>query len=99
MFQLDDTLTQIGGLTVLILGGGFNLRVYFLLAIAMVFTVWDGTGTPNIDRLEIIRVPMLVFMDVLLRAAWVNMISKVPRKESLLRLLHALVALAPRKGF
>ncbi len=82
MFQLDDTLTQIGGLTGLDIGGGFNLRGF-----ASSSQLRDGFyrlgryGQTNIDRLEIIKGPNAGIYGRTSPGGMVNMISKAPKKQ------------------
>jgi outer membrane receptor protein involved in Fe transport len=82
MFQLDDTLTQIGGLTGLDIGGGFNLRGF-----SSTSQLRDGFyrlgryGETNIDRLEIIKGPNAGIYGRTSPGGMVNMISKAPRAE------------------
>jgi len=58
MLQLDDTLTQVGGLTGLDIGGSFNLRGF-----SSTSQLRDGFyrlgryGQTNVDRIEIIKGP------------------------------------------
>jgi outer membrane receptor protein involved in Fe transport len=81
MFQLDDTLTQIGGLTGLDIGGGFNLRGF-----ASTSQLRDGFyrlgryGETNIDRLEIIKGPNAGIYGRTSPGGMVNMVSKAPKK-------------------
>ena len=83
MFQLDDSLTQIGGLTGLDIGGGFNLRGF-----ASTSQLRDGFyrlgryGQTNIDRLEIIKGPNAGIYGRTSPGGMVNMISKAPKKEN-----------------
>ncbi len=82
MFQLDDTLTQIGGLTGLDIGGGFNLRGF-----SSTSQLRDGFyrlgryGETNIDRIEVIKGPNAGIYGRTSPGGMVNMISKAPSKE------------------
>ena len=82
MFQLDDTLTQIGGLTGLDVGGGFNLRGF-----ASSSQLRDGFyrqgryGQTNIDRVEVIKGPNAGIYGRTSPGGMVNMISKAPQKS------------------
>lgn len=81
MFQLDDTLTQVGGLTGLDVGGGFNLRGF-----ASSSQLRDGFyrqgryGQTNIDRVEVIKGPNAGIYGRSSPGGMVNMISKAPQK-------------------
>jgi outer membrane receptor protein involved in Fe transport len=81
MFQLDDTLTQIGGMTSLDIGGGFNLRGF-----ASSSQLRDGFyrlgryGQTNIDRIEVIKGPNAGIYGRTSPGGMVNMISKQPKK-------------------
>lgn len=58
MFQLDDTLTQVGGLTGLDVGGGFNLRGFVSSSqLRDGFYRQGRYGQTNIDRVEVIKGP------------------------------------------
>ena len=80
MFQLDDTLTQVGGLTGLDIGGGFNLRGF-----SSTSQLRDGFyrlgryGQTNVDRVEIIKGPNAGIYGRTSPGGMVNMISKMPR--------------------
>ncbi|HLP25401.1 MAG TPA: TonB-dependent receptor plug domain-containing protein, partial [Acidobacteriota bacterium] len=82
MFQLDDTLTQVGGLTGLDVGGGFNLRGF-----ASSSQLRDGFyrqgryGQTNIDRVEVIKGPNAGIYGRSSPGGMVNMISKSPQKS------------------
>ncbi|HEU5080386.1 MAG TPA: TonB-dependent receptor [Opitutaceae bacterium] len=82
MFQLDDSLTQIGGLTSLDVGGGFTLRGF-----PSTSQLRDGFyrlgryGQTNIDRLEIIKGPNAGIYGRTSPGGMVNMISKSPKKK------------------
>ncbi len=82
MFQLDDTLTQVGGLTGLDIGGNFSLRGF-----ASSSQLRDGFyrlgryGQTNIDRLEIIKGPNAGIYGRTSPGGMVNMISKAPKKK------------------
>lgn len=82
MFQLDDTLTQVGGMTGLDIGGGFNLRGF-----SSTSQLRDGFyrlgryGQTNIDRLEIIKGPNAGIYGRTSPGGMVNMISKGPNKK------------------
>ena len=87
MFQLDDTLTQIGGLTGLDIGGGFNLRGF-----SSTSQLRDGFyrlgryGETNIDRIEVIKGPNAGIYGRTSPGGMVNMISKAPKKQNNLEL-------------
>ncbi len=80
MFQLDDTLTQVGGLTGLDIGGGFNLRGF-----SSTSQLRDGFyrlgryGQTNVDRVEIIKGPNAGIYGRTSPGGMVNMISKMPK--------------------
>lgn len=82
MFQLDDTLTQVGGLTGLDIGGGFNLRGF-----SSTSQLRDGFyrlgryGQTNVDRMEIIKGPNAGIYGRTSPGGMVNMISKAPKKK------------------
>ena len=82
MFQLDDTLTQIGGLTGLDIGGGFNLRGF-----SSTSQLRDGFyrlgryGETNVDRMEIIKGPNAGIYGRTSPGGMVNMISKAPKSK------------------
>jgi outer membrane receptor protein involved in Fe transport len=82
MFQLDDTLTQIGGLTGLDIGGSFNLRGF-----SSTSQLRDGFyrlgryGETNIDRIEVIKGPNAGIYGRTSPGGMVNMISKAPKKK------------------
>lgn len=83
MFQLDDTLTQVGGLTGLDIGGGFNLRGFSSSSqLRDGFYRLGRYGQTNIDRLEIIKGPNAGIYGRTSPGGMVNMISKAPRKEN-----------------
>jgi iron complex outermembrane receptor protein len=81
MFQLDDTLTQVGGMTGLDIGGGFNLRGF-----GSTSQLRDGFyrlgryGQTNVDRMEIIKGPNAGIYGRTSPGGMVNMISKAPKK-------------------
>jgi outer membrane receptor protein involved in Fe transport len=87
MFQLDDTLTQVGGLTGLDVGGGFNLRGF-----ASSSQLRDGFyrqgryGQTNIDRIEVIKGPNAGIYGRSSPGGMVNMISKSPQKKNVQKL-------------
>jgi iron complex outermembrane receptor protein len=82
MFQLDDTLTQVGGLTGLDIGGGFNLRGF-----SSTSQLRDGFyrlgryGETNVDRIEIIKGPNAGIYGRTSPGGMVNMISKAPNPK------------------
>jgi iron complex outermembrane receptor protein len=82
IFQLDDTLTQIGGLTGLDIGGNFNLRGF-----ASSSQLRDGFyrlgryGQTNIDRIEVIKGPNAGIYGRTSPGGMVNMISIAPKKQ------------------
>lgn len=83
MFQLDDTLTQVGGLTGLDIGGGFNLRGFSATSqLRDGFYRLGRYGQTNIDRLEIIKGPNAGIYGRTSPGGMVNMISKGPRKNN-----------------
>ncbi len=87
MFQLDDTLTQVGGLTGLDIGGSFNLRGF-----ASSSQLRDGFyrlgryGQTNVDRIEVIKGPNAGIYGRTSPGGMVNMISKAPKKKELVQL-------------
>ena len=82
MFQLDDTLTQIGGLTGLDIGGGFNLRGFTSSSqLRDGFYRLGRYGQTNIDRLEVIKGPNAGIYGRTSPGGMVNMISKAPLKQ------------------
>jgi len=82
MFQLDDTLTQVGGLTGLDIGGGFNLRGFTSTSqLRDGFYRLGRYGQTNIDRLEIIKGPNAGIYGRTSPGGMVNMISKAPKKN------------------
>jgi iron complex outermembrane receptor protein len=82
MFQLDDTLTQVGGLTGLDIGGGFNLRGFTSTSqLRDGFYRLGRYGQTNIDRLEIIKGPNAGIYGRTSPGGMVNMISKSPNKK------------------
>ena len=86
MFQLDDSLTQVGGLTGLDVGGGFNLRGF-----ASSSQLRDGFyrqgryGQTNIDRVEVIKGPNAGIYGRSSPGGMVNMISKSPQKNDAMK--------------
>src|SRR6267154_945967 len=81
MFQLDDTLTQVGGLTSLDIGGGFNLRGFTSTSqLRDGFYRLGRYGETNVDRMEIIKGPNAGSYARTSPGGMVNMISKGPRK-------------------
>jgi len=82
MFQLDDTLTQIGGLTGLDIGGGFNLRGFSSSSqLRDGFYRLGRYGQTNIDRLEIIKGPNAGIYGRTSPGGMVNMVSKSPNSK------------------
>jgi outer membrane receptor protein involved in Fe transport len=87
LFQLDDTLTQVGGFTGLDVGGGFNLRGF-----SSTSQLRDGFyrlgryGQTNIDRLEIIKGPNAGIYGRTSPGGMVNMISKAPKSQDVTKL-------------
>jgi iron complex outermembrane receptor protein len=82
MFQLDDTLTQVGGLTSLDIGGGFNLRGFTSSSqLRDGFYRLGRYGQTNIDRIEIIKGPNAGIYGRTSPGGMVNMVSKAPRKQ------------------
>lgn len=83
LFQLDDTLTHVGGMTGLDIGGGFNLRGFSSSSqLRDGFYRLGRYGQTNIDRLEIIKGPNAGIYGRTSPGGMVNMISKAPRKEN-----------------
>src|SRR4051812_38808301 len=81
MFQLDDTLTQVGGLTSLDIGGGFNLRGFTSSSqLRDGFYRLGRYGQTNIDRIEIIKGPNAGIYGRTSPGGMVNMISIAPKK-------------------
>jgi iron complex outermembrane receptor protein len=80
MFQIDDTLTQVGGLTGLDVGGGFNLRGFVSSSqLRDGFYRQGRYGQTNIDRVEIIKGPNAGIYGRSSPGGMVNMISKLPK--------------------
>jgi iron complex outermembrane recepter protein len=87
LFQLDDTLVQVGGMTGLDIGGGFNLRGFSSSSqLRDGFYRLGRYGQTNIDRLEIIKGPNAGIYGRTSPGGMVNMISKAPRKENAYKL-------------
>jgi outer membrane receptor protein involved in Fe transport len=87
MFQLDDTLTQVGGFTGLDVGGGFNLRGFTSTSqLRDGFYRLGRYGQTNIDRLEIIKGPNAGIYGRTSPGGMVNMISKAPRSKDTTKL-------------
>ncbi|HEY0864460.1 MAG TPA: TonB-dependent receptor [Lacunisphaera sp.] len=82
MWQLDDSFTQVGGLTGIDVGGGFNLRGF-----ASSSQLRDGFyrqgryGQTNIDRVEVIKGPNAGIYGRSSPGGMVNMISKMPQQK------------------
>jgi len=82
MFQLDDTLTQVGGMTGLDIGGGFNLRGFSSSSqLRDGFYRLGRYGQTNVDRMEIIKGPNAGIYGRTSPGGMVNMISKAPNKR------------------
>jgi iron complex outermembrane receptor protein len=82
MFQLDDTLTQVGGLTGLDIGGGFNLRGFTSTSqLRDGFYRLGRYGQTNVDRVEVIKGPNAGIYGRTSPGGMVNMISKGPKKN------------------
>lgn len=87
LFQLDDTLVQVGGMTGLDIGGGFNLRGFSSSSqLRDGFYRLGRYGQTNIDRLEIIKGPNAGIYGRTSPGGMVNMISKGPRRENAYKL-------------
>src|SRR3954468_3668875 len=80
IFELDDSLTYIGGFTGLNIGGGFNLRGFSATSqLRDGFYRLGRYGQSNVDRLEIIRGPNAAIYGRASPGGMVNMISKQPK--------------------
>ena len=83
MFDLDDSLTQIGSFSGLSAGGGFTLRGF-----GSSYQLRDGFyrigryGTSNIDRIEIIKGSSAAIYGRTSPGGMINMISKQPRAQN-----------------
>ena len=82
IFELDDTLTQIGSFTGLNSGGGFTLRGF-----ASTSQLRDGFfrlgrfGASNVDRIEIIKGSNAAIYGRTSPGGMMNMISKMPKAK------------------
>jgi outer membrane receptor for monomeric catechols len=82
IFELDDTLTQIGSFTGLNSGGGFTLRGF-----ASTSQLRDGFfrlgrfGASNVDRIEIIKGSNAAIYGRTSPGGMMNMISKQPKSR------------------
>ncbi len=82
IFELDDTLTQIGSFTGLSSGGGFTLRGF-----ASTSQLRDGFfrlgrfGASNVDRIEIIKGSNAAIYGRTSPGGMMNMISKAPKAK------------------
>src|SRR3954468_412319 len=82
MFQLDDSFTQVGGLTGIDVGGGFNLRGFVSSSqLRDGFYRQGRYGQTNIDRVEVIKGPNAGIYGRSSPGGMVNMISKMPQKK------------------
>jgi iron complex outermembrane receptor protein len=80
IFELDDSLTFIGGFTGLNIGGGFNLRGFSATSqLRDGFYRLGRYGQSNVDRIEIIRGPNAAIYGRASPGGMVNMISKQPK--------------------
>ncbi|HEX2854819.1 MAG TPA: TonB-dependent receptor [Opitutaceae bacterium] len=83
MFQIDDTLTQIGGLTGVDIGGGFNLRGFTSSSqLRDGFYRLGRYGQTNIDRIEVIKGPNAGIYGRTSPGGMINMISKAPQRKN-----------------
>src|SRR5688572_13338323 len=82
MWQLDDSFTQVGGLTGIDVGGGFNLRGFVSSSqLRDGFYRQGRYGQTNIDRVEVIKGPNAGIYGRSSPGGMVNMISKMPQKK------------------
>jgi iron complex outermembrane receptor protein len=87
MFQLDDTFTQIGGLTSIDIGGGFNLRGFTSSSqLRDGFYRLGRYGQTNIDRIEVIKGPNAGIYGRTSPGGMINMISKAPQRKNAVKL-------------
>jgi iron complex outermembrane recepter protein len=87
MFQIDDTLTQIGGLTGVDIGGGFNLRGFTSSSqLRDGFYRLGRYGQTNIDRIEVIKGPNAGIYGRTSPGGMINMISKAPNRKDSVKL-------------
>src|SRR4051794_20844969 len=87
MWQLDDSFTQVGGLTNIDVGGGFNLRGFVSSSqLRDGFYRQGRYGQTNIDRVEVIKGPNAGIYGRSSPGGMVNMISKMPQKKDELKL-------------
>jgi outer membrane receptor protein involved in Fe transport len=83
IFEFNDTLTQIGGLTGLSVGGPFNLRGF-----AGTAQLRDGffrlgrNGPSSVDRIEVIKGPNAGIYGRTTPGGMINLVSKQPRAET-----------------
>jgi len=83
MFDLDDSLTQIGSFTGLSAGGSFTLRGFSSSSqLRDGFNRIGRYGTSNIDRIEIIKGSSAAIYGRTSPGGMINMISKEPRARS-----------------
>jgi outer membrane receptor protein involved in Fe transport len=81
VLELNDTLTFIGGLTSLDIGGQFNLRGFTSTSqLRDGFYRLGRYGQSNVDRIEVIRGPNAAIYGRASPGGMVNMISKQPKK-------------------
>jgi len=82
IFQIDDSLTQIGGFTQIDIGGGFNLRGFSATSqLRDGFYRLGRYGSTNIARIEVIKGPNAGIYGRTSPGGMVNMISIAPKKE------------------
>jgi iron complex outermembrane receptor protein len=82
MWQIDDSFAQVGGLTGIDVGGGFNLRGFVSSSqLRDGFYRQGRYGQTNIDRVEVIKGPNAGIYGRSSPGGMVNMISKLPQKK------------------
>ena len=87
MWQIDDSFAQVGGLTGIDVGGGFNLRGFVSSSqLRDGFYRQGRYGQTNIDRVEVIKGPNAGIYGRSSPGGMVNMISKMPQKKDQQRL-------------
>lgn len=99
IFDLDDSLTQIGSFTGLGAGGGFTLRGF-----GSSYQLRDGFyrigryGTSNIDRIEIIKGSSAAIYGRTSPGGMINMISKEPRDQNGSKLTYNFGSYSTQRG-
>src|SRR5690349_4791586 len=82
MWQIDDSFAQVGGLTGIDVGGGFNLRGFVSSSqLRDGFYRQGRYGQTNIDRDEVIQGPNAGIDGRSSPGGMVNMISELPQKK------------------